>query len=83
MIEVMEDEDDHVLERHYTIDHVYQSKIINRSKFILTDVYILQTEENTMKFFDYLIGKSIDEKSLCMKKNNDIDLFTLNHVNHL
>ena len=35
MIEVMEDEDDHVLEQYYTIDHVYQSMIIIKSKFAL------------------------------------------------
>jgi hypothetical protein len=58
MIEVMEDVDDHVLERHYTIDHVYQSKIINKNKFTLENVYILSTKQNVMKFFDYLFGKS-------------------------
>jgi hypothetical protein len=58
MIVVMEDEDDHVLERHHTIDHVYQSKIINKSKFTLENVYILRTKENIVKFFNYLFGKS-------------------------
>ena len=79
MIAVMADEDDHVLERHYTIDHVYQSKTINQSQFTFEDVYILSTKEDIMEFFDYLFGKSREKNSRSMEKKS----VTLNHVNHL
>lgn len=65
MIGVLEDEDDHVLEWHYTIDHVYQSKTVMKSKLTVErgkTVYILRPEENIMKFYDYLFRKSTEKR---------------------
>jgi len=57
-IQGMEDEDDHVLEWNYIIDHVYWWEIIKKNKFTLVNVCILSTKENIMEFFNYLFRKS-------------------------
>ncbi len=84
MIEVLEDEDDHALEWHYTIDHVYRSKIIMKSKLTFArgeNVDVLGTKEDIVKFFDYLIRKSRSKFSVL--RSTMIDFPTSNHVDRL